>query len=166
MRVAVRATSVPALAACLAAVLLAACGGGGDGTGPGSALPGGLVGSWAADANCVSRGCGFTLHSTANAADSVNLVAQGIASVYLTLGGSGAAQLQLVSAVSDTTLSGTARTSGNNLIISSGSTADTMGYTLSGSLLRLTFRSELTVWDFTGDQVPDPATVTATFEKR
>ena len=162
---AINRSSRSALTGLLAALVLAACGGG-DGTGPGSALPAELVGSWAADANCVVRGCGFTLHSVANPADTVNLVSQGIASVYLTLGGGGAARLQLISPVTDTTLSGTASTSGSDLLITSGGSADTIGYAVDGSLLRLTFQSELTVWDFTGDQVPDPATVTATFEKR
>ncbi len=161
MRFAVR-FSVSAVAGCLGALLLAACGGG-DGTGPTSGVPAELVGSWAADGNCVADGCGLTLHSTSNAADTINLVAQGLASVYLTLSGNGAAQLQLLSPVNDTTVAGTARAESGNLIISGGGAADTVGYVLDGSLLRLSFREE-SAWSFHGTTVP--ATVTAALEKR
>jgi hypothetical protein len=142
-------------------LLLGAACGGDDLVGPVAAE---VRGTWEAHSGCAPR-CGFSVHSTSNPADSLDLLRFG-AEIRLTLERGGAFQLFFGLGV-DTTLVGTARTEPGLLIFRDGAGAvDTVDYALADGLLELRFRNEVRVVDFNGDGMLDPARARAILRRR
>ncbi|HEX6694939.1 MAG TPA: hypothetical protein VF035_09610 [Longimicrobiales bacterium] len=141
--------------------ILAAMVAGCDSTEPGPRLPEELAGTWRAEAACAE--CTFTLTSVANPEQSFDLLdPPSSVTAVLTLTRSGSATLDLMGSH----VSGMARVSGSQLILTALASADTMDYAVTGSNLTLDFHGTFELVDFTGDGLADPATGHAVLRKQ
>lgn len=146
---------VPAL---LLAAATAACG---DSSGPEASLPAEIVAEWVAEPACAP--CGFTVTSTTNPADSLNVVHFLGLTVELSIGARGSFRLRHGSSTS----TGTARalSPGTIVVTNSAGVADTIDYGRRGELLDIRLRR---IWslDITGDGTPERVRATGTFRAR
>jgi hypothetical protein len=147
-----------------AALMVAACGGEG-GTGPAEVIPAELAATWVAEPACLPE-CGFTLASAANPADSINVTAFVGLSTEITMTRDGTFRLRTRPGP-DTASVAQVRAGAGVLVVTDGAGAvDTLDYSLAGDYLHLRFRRHFTVFDFTGDGTPDPATARGRFRRR
>jgi hypothetical protein len=149
--------------AAVLALTLAACGG--DAAAPGATLPAELVATWVAEPACLPA-CGFTLSHVANPADSVNITASVGISTEIAMTRDGTFRMRTRPGP-DTASTARVRAEGAMLIVTDAAgTVDTLDYAVTATSLRLQFRRKFSVFDFTGDGVPDPATAVGHFRRR
>jgi hypothetical protein len=124
---------------CAAALLtIAACGD--DGTGPDGGIPAELVATWSAGPACAASGCALVVFARADPSRREDFVASGF-TVDMTVQSSGRLRMQVVLGTGLSLLDGSLRVETGQLIIS-GTTVDTLDYTLSGDFLEVELRSQ------------------------
>ena len=147
---------VYAIATCVAS-------GCGDSTGPEAKLSADVAATWTASQACAPP-CTFTLTAIANPQATTDLLFTGGLTLRLELRRDGTA---ILSGLGATTI-GTAKQSGTMLILTSGTSVDTVDYAVvdGGTTLDLDFRTTFNNFDFTGDGIADPAKAHAVLKKQ
>jgi hypothetical protein len=111
-------------------------------------LPAGLAATWVANTSC-SPACTFKLTSVENPAYSVDVVANRVATVRLTLARTGSAELNFFGFQTD----GTAAVNGSVLALTAGTSVDSIDFAVTPTTLTLDFRTPFEIYDLNGDQV-------------
>jgi hypothetical protein len=143
-------------------VAIAACS---DGSGPSDVIPPELAGSWEASPGCLPN-CGFTFTSTANAADSINVVSFIGLTMEVTMTRSGRFDM-LARPGGIPPVTGRVEVEGDLLIVrDDAGQQDTLDYTVTPEWLTVEFRGTYDALDFNGDEVADPATLKGVFRRR